>query len=67
MKNGIKTVSGEAATERLLRIVIAVMMTGFMAVLVIYSLLQTTDVTVAVSESYGVGASDDFSENTIRG
>ena len=65
MKNGIKTVSGEAATERLLRIVIAVMMTGFMAVLVIYSLLQTTDVTVAVSESYGVGASDDFSENTI--
>ena len=57
MKPKNKQYSNEAVTERLLRIVIAVMMLLFMSFLVIYSLIQTGDKTIAVSESYGLGSS----------
>ncbi len=57
MKQKKDRIRGEAATERLLRIVIAVMMLLFMSFLVIYSLIQTGDKTIAVSESYGLGSS----------
>ena len=57
MKQKKDRIRGEAATERLLRIVIAVLMIFFMSFLVIYSLIQTTDMTVTASESFGLGSS----------
>ena len=65
MKNRTKAVPGEKAPERLLRTVIAVLMMFLMGILVIYSLLQTTDMTVTVSDSHGFGSSEIRYENFI--